>query len=159
VRWLGLLGVLAACEPRPTPGEVFTLAHVRDVLLVQGDVVTDGEGAVTFQHATGGRAYGVTVTRSEAPLALRLQTTGLFALREAAADGAVVRLLALVATVNAELWGVSVALDGATGEVSVRVELPLRADMDDTPVVAARQLLLTTADALLPRLQAAVGAR
>jgi hypothetical protein len=31
--------------------------------------------------------------------------------------------------------------------------------MDDMPVVAARQLLLTTADALLPRLQAAVGAR
>lgn len=155
MRWLSLFVLLAACDPRPA-GPI-TLAEVRAALVAQGEGVTDGAGALAFQHAAGGRTYAVAVTLHGAP-ALRLQTTGLFTLREAKSDGAVVRLLTLLATVNAELWGASAALDGATGEVSVRVEVPLGGEPGAEPVARARELLLSTADALLPRLQAAVAA-
>lgn len=155
MRWLaliGLVGLLGGCDPRPAG--VITLDEVREALVARGEVVTEGAGGLAFQHAAAGRTYGVAVTLTEAPPALRLQTTGLFTLREAKSDGAVVRLLTLLATVNAELWGASAALDGATGEVSVRVE----AGLEPEAVARAWERLLSTADALLPRLQAAVAA-
>ncbi len=142
------LVVLAACGQ---PAPALTAADVRDALTAAGEAVTESAGELDFRHAAGARAYGVKVSVADG--AAHLQTTELFALREARSDAGVVRLLTLLATVNHELWGAAVALDGATGEVSVRAEA-----QDAAAVAEARERLLRTADALLPRLEAAVGA-
>lgn len=144
-----LLLVLFACASPPS------LPQLQGVLEDMGlPAAQDGE-RLSFDHTTPSRSYKVHLRLAADPPAVVLSTDGLWSLADAQGDAAAVVLVTQVATLNHELRAGRLSLDAATGAVEFTVDLPADEAVGDLTVRRAVERLLTTADALQPRLAGA----
>lgn len=103
----------------------------------------------------GSGPLGVTIQVWEDPPAVHLQTTGLLTLREASGERGVVVLLSTIAALNYELDLGKLALNPASGEVVLSLELEADDGVSRQAFGRALERLVRTADTVRPRLQEA----